>query len=40
MPCHRGSYIIGHSKRLMKNVIREIEGFHSSNVFYGDADSA
>ena len=40
MPCHLSSYILGHSKRIMNNVIREKDGFYSNNVHYGDTDSA
>ena len=40
MPCNRGRYTLGLSKRLMNNVIREIDGFYSSNVYYRDTDSA
>ena len=40
MPCHLGSYILGHSKRTMKNVIRERDGFYSNNIYYGDTDTA
>ena len=40
MPCHLGSYILGHSKRLIKNVIRGRKGFYSNNSYYGDTDNA
>ena len=40
MPCPLGSCMIGLSKRLMNVVIREKDGFNSSNVYYGDTDSA
>ena len=40
MPCHLGSYTLGHSKRKMNNFIREIDGFYSNNIYYGDTDSA
>ena len=40
MPCHLGSYILGHSKRLMNNVFREIDGSYSNNSYYRDPDSA
>ena len=39
MPFHFGSYILSHSKRLMNNVFREIDGFYSNNIYYGDTDS-
>ena len=37
--CHLVIYISGYSKRLMNNVIREIDSFYSTNSFYGDTDS-
>ena len=40
MPCHLGSYILGQSKRLLNNVIREINGFYGKNVHYGYTDGA
>ena len=40
MRCHLGSQILAHSKRLMNNVIREIDGCYSKNIYYGDTDSA
>ena len=40
MPRHLGSFILGHSKRLMKKVIREIDGFYSNNSYYAVTDSA
>ena len=40
MPCHLGSYILGRSKRIMKNVIRETDGFYSNNLYYRDTDNA
>ena len=39
IPSHFGSYILSHSKRLMNNVFREIDGFYSNNIYYGDTDS-
>ena len=39
MPSHYGSYILSHSKRLMNDVFREIDGFYSNNIYYGDTDS-
>ena len=39
MPSHFGSYILSHSKRLMNDVFREIDGFYSNNIYYGDTDS-
>ena len=38
MPCHLESFISGHSKRLMKTVIREKDGFYSNNNYYRDTD--
>ena len=39
MPSHFGSNILSHSKRLMNDVFREIDGFYSNNIYYGDTDS-
>ena len=39
MFCHPGSYILDHSKRLMKNVVTKINGFYSNNIYYADTDS-
>ena len=39
MPSQFGSYILSHSKRLMNNVFREIDGFYSNYIYYGDTDS-
>ena len=39
MPSHFGSFILSHSKRLMNNVFREIDGFYSNCIYYGDTDS-
>ena len=39
MPSQFGSNILSHSKRLMNNVFREIDGFYSNNIYYGDTDS-
>ena len=39
MPSHFGSCILSHSKRLMNDVFREIDGFYSNNIYYGDTDS-
>ena len=39
MPSQFGSNILSHSKRLMNNVFREIYGFYSNNIYYGDTDS-
>ena len=40
MACHLGSYIVGHSKRKMKNVIPQRDGFYTNNIYYGDMVSA
>ena len=40
MPSQFGSNILSHSKRLMNDVFREIGGFNSINIYYGDTDSA
>ena len=39
LPPDLGSFILSNSKRIMKNSIREINGFHNIIIFYGDADS-
>ena len=39
MPSHFGSYILSHSKRLMNNVINQIDGFYNNNIYYTDTDS-
>ena len=39
MPFHFGSYILSHSKRLMNNVIKQINGFYNRNIYYTDTDS-
>ena len=39
MPCHSGSYELGHSKLFMKDVNRDIDGFYNINIHYGDTDS-
>ena len=40
MPCQPGSYILGHSRRLVNNVIRDLDVLYSNDIYYGDADSA
>ena len=40
MSCDLGSYILGHSKRLMNNSSRENDGFYSNNFYYGHTDVA
>ena len=39
MPSQFGSNVLSHSKRLMNDVFREIDGFYSNNIYYGDTDS-
>ena len=39
MPSHFGSYILSHSKRLMNDVIKEINGFYNHIIYYTDTDS-
>ena len=40
MPSHFfGNYALSHSKRLMNDVFREMDGFYSNNIYYGDTDS-
>ena len=39
MPSHFGSYILSHSKWLMNDVFRELDGFYSNDFYYGDTDS-
>ena len=39
MPFHLGSCILSHSKRLMKDVIKQIGGFYNNSIYYTDYDS-
>ena len=39
MPSQFGSFILSHSKRLMNDIFREIDGFYSKNIYHGDTDS-
>ena len=39
MPSLFGSFILSHSKRLMNDVIRQIDGFYNNSIYYGDTDS-
>ena len=39
MPSHFGSYILSHSKRLMNDVIKKIDGFYNNSIYYTDTDS-
>ena len=38
-PCHIGSFILSHSKRLMNDVILALDGFKNNKLHYGDTDS-
>ena len=39
LPSHLGAFILGNSKRIMNNFIREINGFYNNSIYYGDTDS-
>ena len=39
MPSHFGSNILSHSKRLMNNVINQLDGLYNNNIYYTDTDS-
>ena len=39
MPSHLGAFILSHSKRIMNNFIKEIDGFKSPEIYYTDTDS-
>ena len=39
LPAVLGAFILSNSKRIMNNFIREINGFHNSNIYYTDCDS-
>ena len=39
LPGHLGAFILSNSKRIMNNFIRDINGFHNNNIYYGDTDS-
>ena len=39
MPSHFGSFILSHSKRLMDDVINQIDGFYNLSIYYTDTDS-
>ena len=39
MPSHFGSFILSHSKRLMNDVIKQIDGFYNNSIYYTDTDS-
>ena len=38
MPLHLGAFVLWNSKRLMKNFLDAIDGFHTNDVFYSDTD--
>ena len=38
-PCHLGSFILSHSKRLMNDVILAIDGFKNNKFYSSDTDS-
>ena len=38
-PCHLGSFILWHSKRLMNDVILASDGFTKRKMYYSDTDS-
>ena len=37
-PCHLGSFILSHSKRLMNDVILALDGFKNRKIYYGNTD--
>ena len=39
MPFLFRSFILSHSKRLMNDVIRQIDDFYNNSIYYGDTDS-
>ena len=39
MPSPLGAFILSNSKRIMKNFIREENGFYKNSIYYGDTDS-
>ena len=38
-PCHLGSLILSHSKRIMIDVLLALHGFKNNKIYYGDTDS-
>ena len=38
MPSHFGSNFLSHSKRLMNDVIKQIDGFYNNSIYYTDTD--
>ena len=39
MPLHLGAFVLSNSKRFMNNLIHDINGFHTNDVYYTDTDS-
>ena len=39
MPSQFGTFILSHSKRLMNDVIKQIEGFYINSIYYTDTNS-
>ena len=39
LPSHLGVFILSHSKRIMNNFIRSIDGFRKPNIYYTDTDA-
>ena len=39
MPPQFGSFVLSNSKRIMKNFVHSIGGFHTNDVYYTDTDS-
>ena len=39
MPLHLGAFVLSNSKRIIKNFIHPINGFHTNEVYYTDTDS-
>ena len=39
LPSHLEAFILSNSKRIMNNLIREINGFCNNSIYYGDTDS-
>ena len=39
LPAVLGTFILSNSKGIMNNFIRELNGFYTSSIYYGDTDS-
>ena len=39
LPAHLGAFILSNSKRIMKDFIKETNGFYDNRIYYGDIDS-